>query len=98
MAGLVEAKNLYENTQVNRKPCYWLMRTVNICADGRGTLCSVDVHCRVNCGDVNTLSIKEAWKGLLKEYRNMHKQGRFDNLPEMCQKCADWQSGYAEYC
>ncbi len=96
-AGLVSANNLQENSQVGRRPCYWLMRTINICADGRAALCSVDVHCRVPCGDVNTSSIKELWANLLKEYRQIHQQGRFDALPQMCRDCRDWQSGYADF-
>jgi MoaA/NifB/PqqE/SkfB family radical SAM enzyme len=96
-AGLVEAVNLHGNEEVERKPCYWLMRTINICADGQVTLCSVDVHCRVNCGDVTLHSIKEVWHGLLKEYRAMHREGRYYQLPEMCQECADWQSAYADF-
>ncbi len=96
--GLVEATNLQANETLERRPCYWLMRTINICVDGRVALCSVDVHCRVPCGNVHEQNLKELWQqGLLKEYRRMHLQGRFDELPEMCRNCADWQSGYAEF-
>jgi MoaA/NifB/PqqE/SkfB family radical SAM enzyme len=96
-AGLVDATNLQDNEKVLRKPCYWLMRTINICADGVVALCSVDVHCRVQCGDVKTQSIKEVWQGKLKEYRAMHREVRFVELPEMCLECADWQSAYADF-
>jgi len=96
-AGLVKAANLYENECVQRKPCYWLMQTINICTDGRAALCSVDIHCRVSCGDVSKSSIKEVWHGKLKEYRKMHKQLRFDELPPVCRDCSDWQSAYAEF-
>jgi sulfatase maturation enzyme AslB (radical SAM superfamily) len=96
-AGLVDAPNLADNSQVTRKPCYWLMQTINICADGRVALCSVDIHCRVPCGDVTTHSIKEVWQTGLKAMRAMHKEGRFAELPDMCRNCSDWQSAYAEY-
>lgn len=97
-AGLVEATNLRANESVQRKPCYWLMRTINICADGRVALCSIDVHCRVPSGDVRTASIKELWQnGPLQKYRRLHLDGDFDELPEMCRQCTDWQSGYAEF-
>jgi MoaA/NifB/PqqE/SkfB family radical SAM enzyme len=33
-AGLVEASNLSSDVGLIRKPCYWLMQTINICADG----------------------------------------------------------------
>ncbi len=96
-AGLIEATNLRDNSQVDRKPCYWLMQTINICADGRVALCSADIHCRVSCGDVSTSSVKEVWQTGLKAIRDMHKEGRFAELPEMCRNCSDWQSAYAEF-
>jgi len=73
------------------------MRTINICADGRIALCSVDVHCRVKCGNVKKNTIKALWQGPLKEYRAMHKEHRFNELPDMCRECADWQSTYADF-
>jgi len=93
--GLIGATNLSENDG-NRKPCYWLMRTINICADGSVAFCSCDIHCRVKCGDVNKQSIKEIWNGQLAAYRTMHKEHRFGELPEMCRDCMDWQSTYSE--
>ena len=96
-AGLVDARNLKDNRLVDRKPCYWLMRTINICANGDVALCSVDVHCRVKCGNANESSIRELWEGKLKEYRKMHNDGRFADLPAMCRECSDWQSAYADY-
>lgn len=96
-AGLVEADNLRSNRKVDRKPCYWLMRTMSICSDGRVALCAVDLHCRVPCGNVHDKSLKELWQGKLKEFRTMQKERRFDELPEMCRNCMDWQSGYAEF-
>jgi len=96
-AGLVEASNLQANAALKRRPCYWLMQTINICADGEVALCAVDVHCRVKCGNAREHTIKELWHGKLKEYRRLHKEGRFGELPEMCRECPDWQSGYADY-
>jgi MoaA/NifB/PqqE/SkfB family radical SAM enzyme len=96
-AGLVDADNLTHNDQVIRKPCYWLMKTINICADGRVALCSVDVHCRTVCGDVSKQSIRDIWNGRLKTYRKMQKSLLFDELPRMCEACRDWQSSYADF-
>jgi MoaA/NifB/PqqE/SkfB family radical SAM enzyme len=97
-AGLVVAENLMDNETIKRRPCYWLMQTMNICADGRVALCSVDLHCRVPSGDVKQKSLKEVWKnGILSKYRNMHSEGRYEELPEMCRLCSDWQSAYADY-
>jgi len=96
-AGLVKANNLRSNAEVDRKQCYWLMRTMSICADGRVALCAVDLHCRVPCGDVREKSLKELWQGRLKELRAMHNESRWNELPEICRNCMDWQSGYAEF-
>ena len=97
-AGLVEAKNLVDNSQLEiRKPCYWLIQTMNICSNGEVCLCSVDVHCKVKCGNVREKSIKEIWSGKLKEYRKMHSENRYNELPEICRNCRDWQSTYAEF-
>ena len=97
-AGLIRADNLRGNDEIGRKPCYWLMQAMNICADGRVALCSVDLHCRVPCGDVHTHSLKELWNNAsLAKYRRMHEEGRFDELPPMCRDCTDWQSAYADY-
>lgn len=96
-AGLIDAPNLRSNDEVERKPCYWLMRTINICTDGRVALCSADTHCRVTCGNVYDESIKTIWNTTLKAYRDMHTQKRWEELPEMCAGCRDWQSAYAEF-
>jgi len=97
-AGLVSADNLRDNADIERRPCYWLMQTMNICADGRVALCSVDLHCRVPSGDITQNSLKTAWQtGKLQEYRKMHLEGRYEELPEMCRGCSDWQSAYADY-
>ncbi len=94
-AGLINASNLSPNTE-DRKPCFWIMRNMNICADGSVALCSIDLHCRVKCGDTNKSSIKELWNGKLAEYRAMHREHRFNELPVMCRDCRDWQSAYSE--
>lgn len=96
-AGLIDAENLWDNREVERKPCYWAMNTMAICAHGQVALCAVDIHGRVDAGDSNTHTLKELWQDKLKDYRAMHLEGRFDELPSMCQNCSDWQSGYAEF-
>jgi MoaA/NifB/PqqE/SkfB family radical SAM enzyme len=96
-AGRVEAENLRPNEEVERKPCYWLMRTINICTDGRVALCSADLHCRVPSGNVREQSIRALWHDKLRDYRAMHREGRYHELPQMCLECRDWQSAYADF-
>ncbi len=96
-AGLIEADNLEASANDDRKPCFWLMQTMNICADGEVALCSADAHCRVKCGNVTERSLKEVWQDQLKRYRMMHSESRFSELPKMCAECLDWQSTYSVY-
>jgi len=96
--GLVSATNLMDNDEVSRRPCYWLMQTINICADGRVALCSVDLHCRVPCGSVREQTIKEIWRqSPLSRYRQLHASGDYAGLPPLCRDCCDWQSAYADF-
>jgi MoaA/NifB/PqqE/SkfB family radical SAM enzyme len=93
--GKIEASNLVETT--DRLPCYWMMNAFNITDTGRVAFCTCDVDCDIPKGDVNNQTIKEVWNNSLRQLRNMHREGRWNELPEMCAKCNDWQSGYANY-
>lgn len=95
-AGLVEAPNLVK-TGVDRWPCYWIMQTMSITDDGKVVLCAVDVDARFVAGDINHESIRSVWNDGLKKIRQMHNEGRFDQLPHPCKECNDWQSARAEY-
>jgi radical SAM protein with 4Fe4S-binding SPASM domain len=95
-AGMVEAPNLVlENDE--RWPCYWAMRTMSITDIGKVVTCAVDLDAQFIAGDVNTASLKEIWQGKLKELRQLHLSKRFDELPENCKHCRDWQSARADY-
>lgn len=96
-AGLIDAPNLRPNAEVERRPCYWLMRTMNICTDGRVAFCSCDTHCRVPCGNVRESTMKRIWNGPMRAYRRLHEEGRYEELPPLCANCMDWQSAYAEF-
>lgn len=94
-AGKVEAANLKQDMQ--RLPCYWAMNTINITDTGEIALCSVDLECEVPMGNIRDRTIKEAWKSKLRVFRELHRSGQWDKLPEKCRNCMDWQSGYAMY-
>ena len=85
--GRIHAKNLLGLKR--NQNCYWLENSFNVLSDGRVALCACDVHCVLDCGNVNESTIKEIWGGKLKEYREK-------NPPE-CLQCRDWESAYAEY-
>jgi len=94
-AGTVEAKNL---TSRKRHPCYWCMRTFNICWDGRVALCSADYDAKFVAGNVNNDSIQSIWLGQLKKIREMHLKANYNQLPPFCRDCKDWQGAKADFC
>jgi len=95
-AGLVEAPNLKDTNQ-ERHPCHWVMQTMSVSNEGKVVLCAVDVDARFIAGDINKESIKDVWKGKLKEIRNLHLEKKFNLLPHPCKDCLDWQAACAEF-
>jgi MoaA/NifB/PqqE/SkfB family radical SAM enzyme len=93
-AGTVES---WKVKSIPRHPCYWAMRTCNICWDGRVVLCSVDYDAKFVAGDVSKDSIQTVWLGSLKKIREMHQSGDYDSLPDFCRDCTDWQMARAVY-
>ncbi len=93
---LIDADNLHDNAQVDRKPCYWGVHNLCIASDGRIPYCTCDLHCQRPCGDATTHSLRELWHGELEKFRDIQMNGEWEKLPQMCQDCKDWQS-YAEY-
>lgn len=88
-AGTVEARNL---TATERYPCHWVMDCAIVAWDGRVVLCAVDYDGRFVAGDVNRESLQSIWQGSLKGIREMHRNGDWDSLPQICRGCKDWQA------
>lgn len=95
-AGKIESPNLILGNQ-DRWPCHWAMQTMSITDSGKVVTCAVDLDACFIAGDINNQSLKEVWKGRLKELRQLHISGRYDELPENCRDCRDWQSARADY-
>ncbi len=93
-AGTIEPWKL---KQVKRYPCYWAMRTFNICWDGRVVLCSADYDAGFVAGDVSQDSIQSVWLGSLKKIRGAHLKGNYEFLPSFCRDCTDWQMARADF-
>jgi MoaA/NifB/PqqE/SkfB family radical SAM enzyme len=93
-ANTVEAGNL---TAGDRYPCYWAMRTMNICWDGRVVLCAVDFDAQYVAGDLNRQSMRQVWNDQLKLIRDLHSRGEYDKLPPFCSRCGDWQAASAQF-
>ncbi len=95
-AGKVDAPNLLLGNE-DRWPCYWAMQTMSITDTGKAVTCAVDLDARFIAGDVNHQSLKEIWNGKLSKLRQLHVSKRFEELPEPCKSCGDWQSAKAEF-
>jgi len=95
-AGLIDAPNLTLGND-DRWPCYWAMRTMSITDTGKVVTCAVDLDARFIAGDINKNSLKSVWNGKLKELRVLHTSGKYEELPQNCSNCRDWQSARADY-
>ncbi len=95
-AGMIDAPNLVLGDN-ERWPCYWAMRTMSITDIGKVVTCAVDLDARFVAGDITGQTIREVWTGRLKQFREKHLNGRFDELPQPCRSCKDWQSAKADY-
>lgn len=96
-AGSICAPNLrFGNAQ--RWPCYWAMQVMAITDTGKVVSCGVDLDARFVAGDVSRNSLKDIWNGSLKELRMLHLSRKFNELPEHCNNCKDWQSARADFC
>ncbi len=95
-AGNIKADNLRLDND-DRWPCHWAMQTMSITDTGDVVTCAVDLDARFVAGNVSRQTLKEVWNGRLAELRKMHTQKRWDDLPEICRECRDWQGARSEY-
>jgi radical SAM protein with 4Fe4S-binding SPASM domain len=95
-AGSIEAPNLVLGNE-DRWPCYWAMQTMSIADTGKVVTCAADLDARHIAGDASQRTLREVWNGGLKELRRLHLEKRFEELPENCRNCRDWQSARADY-
>lgn len=69
-------------------------KALGICGitwDGNVTNCTADVDASVIWGNVNDSSIQEIWNRRNLEMVTLHFEHRFDELPQICRSCNDWQ-------
>jgi len=79
-------------TTEKRWPCSWLFDSINILETGMVPYCICDWDNRRPFGDINKESIKDVWQKKIRYYQILHAQERWDELPEFCQQCRDWQA------
>lgn len=77
-----------------RIPCPWALTMMHVFWDGRVPRCPGDTEGDECAGNAWDESLDILW-GRLGEYRRLHLEHRFDELPERCQTCKDWMTGAA---
>jgi radical SAM protein with 4Fe4S-binding SPASM domain len=65
--------------------------------DGSVVCCAVDYEGKVKVGNVSEITVKEAWRRLGERVRRPHREHRWNDIPDLCKGCGDWQVAGAEY-
>ena len=79
-------------TDSKRYPCPWIFESININEDGRVPYCICDWANRRCMGDVARESIVDIWREKVRTYLIRHARQEWDQLPDFCQTCPDWQA------
>ena len=86
------------NTQDFRIACPWGNNAAAIHQNGNLVTCAVDYEGSFVAGNVGKKTIKEIWQGAHKQQvREPHRLHQWDKIPEVCQRCPDWQVVGARY-
>lgn len=80
-----------------RIACPWGNNTMAIHQDGSVVACAVDYEGMFRVGNANDSSIRELWSILGERLRRPHREHRWNDIPEVCKGCRDWQTAGAEY-
>ncbi len=51
----------------------------------------MDVDAEYICGDINNESISDVWKRRNENLVKKHMEHRWDELPDICKDCTDWE-------
>lgn len=80
-----------------RIACPWGNNTMAIHQDGSVVTCAVDYEGKFKVGNINDISVREAWLRLGEKVRKPHREHRWADIPKLCKSCGDWQVAGAEY-
>ena len=80
-----------------RIACPWGNNTMAIHADGTAVACAIDYDANLKVANVRDVTVKEAWDWLGEVLRCPHREHRWDDIPDICKSCGDWQVAGAEY-
>jgi MoaA/NifB/PqqE/SkfB family radical SAM enzyme len=75
--------------------CRRLFNDINVTSDGTVALCCMDADCKQPLGNANKQTLREIWDGVWKQYRQLHTDGRGEDVP-FCKGCSQLrrQSSY----
>jgi len=95
-SGDVVADNLDYDTKF-RVACPWAMNTMAIHENGNVVTCAVDYEGKTIIGNAKDKSLQELWHLHDDIVKKPHKENRWDDIPEICKTCPDWQVAGATY-
>lgn len=75
-----------------RIACPWAITMMHVFWDGRVPRCPGDTEGEEAAGNAWDDSLTDLW-ARLKEYRQLHLDHKFDELPARCDNCTDWKTG-----
>lgn len=90
-SGTKQAPNLYP--ELERIACPWALRTCAIQWNGDLVACACDYEGVFVAGNIREDSIERIWNTKHREFEELHLKHEFDQLPDLCQGCLDWQVG-----
>lgn len=95
-SGSVVAGNLDYSAR-DRVACAWGNNTLAVHWNGDVVACAVDFAGRYVAGNARHTPLKQLWQGPLRRLRQLQRQHAWDELPELCRGCPDWQAVGATY-
>lgn len=95
-SGSIRTDTIVHGTEF-RIACPWGANTMAIHQDGSVVACAVDYEGKVNVGNIKDITVKEAWARLGEILRKPHREHRWNDIPELCKGCGDWQVAGADY-
>lgn len=95
-SGTVRSEKIDHDTAF-RIACPWGNSTMAIHQDGSAVACAVDYEGHFKVGNAGETSIKELWAILGERLRLPHKEHRWNDIPEVCKRCRDWQTAGSSY-
>ncbi len=75
-----------------RIPCPWAITMMHMFWDGRVPRCPGDTEGDESAGNAWDDSLVDLW-ARLGDYRQLHLDRKFDQLPARCDTCTDWKTG-----